>query len=323
MVRGRAASPKIGIFQAGSHKIADIPRCHVHHEVVNRVAALLKEAIRATATEPYAEGPHRGCVRAVQVVVERRSRTAQVVVVTNDADPSRAISLWDDFETRLRAAGVFQSLWWNGNPERTNTILGSRFELLAAADDESEGWVRESIGGADVFFPPGAFGQSHLELADDLVAKIHSFSGDAEHVAECYAGCGSIGLGLVARGANLAFNEQNPAGIEGLERGLDALGARDRARVFPGAAGERLDVLGGAQVAIVDPPRKGLDAPLRVRLAGGAVDRVAYVSCGLDSLERDAAALVEPGRMKLVSVEPFALFPFTEHVETLALFERD
>jgi len=32
--------------------------------------------------------------------------------------------------------------------------------------------VCERIAGADVFFPPGAFGQSHLELADELVEDL-------------------------------------------------------------------------------------------------------------------------------------------------------
>ena len=111
MVRGRAASPKIGIFQAGSHKIADIPRCHVHHPIINRVAALAKEAIRATGIEPYAEAPHRGCIRALQVVVERSSQRAQVVVVTNDSDMRRASAFLDDFEARSRRAETLQSLW--------------------------------------------------------------------------------------------------------------------------------------------------------------------------------------------------------------------
>lgn len=328
MVRGRATSPKVGIFQTGSHKIADIPRCHVHHPVINRVATLLKQAIRATGTEPYAEVPHRGCVRAVQIVVERRSGRAQVVVVTNDLSPASSERLLADLEARLREARLLHSLWWNGNPERTNTILGRRFECMALASGntdeqpESEGWLRESIGSAEVFFPPAAFGQSHLKLADVLVERVHEFAKDSQRVSECYAGCGSIGLGLLARGAQLAFNEQNPAGIAGLERGIDELDARARVTLSVGAAGECLEILDEAEVAIVDPPRKGLDDALLRRLATGSVARLAYVSCGLDSLERDCAALVEAGHMRLRSLEPFALFPFTQHVETLALFER-
>ncbi|MCA9510516.1 MAG: hypothetical protein KC560_07420, partial [Myxococcales bacterium] len=45
------------------------------------------------------------------------------------------------------------------------------------------------------------------------------------------------------------------------------------------------------------------------------------VSCSVTSLERDLAVLLESGRLALTSLEPFALFPFTEHVETLAVLE--
>ena len=87
MLRGRSQSPKVGLFQTGSHKIVDIPHCHVHHPVVNSVAAALKRAMRATESVPYADAPHRGLVRALQVVVERSSGRAQTVVVTNSTTP--------------------------------------------------------------------------------------------------------------------------------------------------------------------------------------------------------------------------------------------
>jgi len=58
-VRGRATSPKIGIFQEESHRIVDVPRCVVHHPLVNEVAArkgVLDRAIaiaeRASAYNP-------------------------------------------------------------------------------------------------------------------------------------------------------------------------------------------------------------------------------------------------------------------------------
>src|SRR5258706_16246752 len=71
MIRGRATSPKVGIFQEGSHRIVDVPSCLVHHPLVNRVAAAVKSAGRRTGARPYADVTHAGVLRAVQVVVER------------------------------------------------------------------------------------------------------------------------------------------------------------------------------------------------------------------------------------------------------------
>jgi tRNA/tmRNA/rRNA uracil-C5-methylase (TrmA/RlmC/RlmD family) len=184
--------------------------------------------------------------------------------------------------------------------------------------------VRESIGGADVFFPPGAFGQSHLELADRLVAAVHDLVPDGARVAEFYCGVGPIGLGLLARTAQVAFVESAPGALRGLDLGLAARPAAERARamVVAGEAGASLDALAGADVVIADPPRKGLDAPLAQALAASPPVRFVYVSCDLASFRRDLDVLRAAGRLRLASLTAFALFPNTAHVETLACFDR-
>jgi tRNA/tmRNA/rRNA uracil-C5-methylase (TrmA/RlmC/RlmD family) len=316
MVRGRASSPKLGLFQAGSHRIADIPRCRIHHPLVNEVAAVLRRAVRESGVAPYAERPHRGDLRALQVVVERTGPRAQLVLVANAAEPAPLLPLAERLRDALGAR--LQGLWWNGNPERGNVILGPHWRHLAGEEA-----VRERIGGAEVFFPPGAFGQSHLALADALVAQVHAAVPDGAIVAELYAGCGAIGLGLLSRCRELRFNESHPHALAGLARGLAARPAveRDRARVAPGAAGEQTAILSGADVVIVDPPRRGLDAPLAEALAALPPRRLVYVSCDLDSLERDVARL-RAGGLRLAELSAWNLFPFTEHVETLARFDR-
>ena len=46
-----------------------------------------------------------------------------------------------------------------------------------------------------------------------------------------------------------------------------------------------------------------------------------YVSCGLPSLLAQTRALLDSGKFELTTLEAFALFPYTEHVETLAVFD--
>jgi len=52
-----------------------------------------------------------------------------------------------------------------------------------------------------------------------------------------------------------------------------------------------------------------------------ALRRVIYVSCGFDALKRDAMGLLGAGWM-LRHSEGFVLFPGSDHVETLAIFDR-
>ena len=314
-VRGRASSPKLGIFQEGSHRIADIPRCLVHHPVVNRVAAAVRRALRETATPPYAERPHRGALRSLQVVVERASQRAQVVLVGNASEPAPLEPLARALEPRL--ANDLHSLWWNGNPERTNVILGPYWQRFSGPEA-----VCERISGADVFFPPGAFGQSHLELADRLVEQVQAWVPDGQRVLELYAGCGPIGLGLLARSREVAFNEVSPSGLEGLSLGLAARpeAERARARMIPGEAGAAIDALSVCDVVIADPPRQGLDPRLLEALVAKPPEQLIYASCDLDSFLSQARALVQRSRLHLRELVAFELFPQTRHIETLALF---
>jgi len=317
MLRGRAGAPKLGLFEAGSHRVVDVPQCRVHHPRVNEVAAAVKRTVRAQRTPPYADLPHAGLVRALQIVVERTTGRAQLVVVANESEPGPASSrLLDTLAATLGDA--LQGLFWNGNPTRGNVILGPGMRLWCGAEA-----TRERIGGADVFFPPAAFGQSHLDLADRLVAHVHALVPDGARVLELHAGCGAIGLGLAARGHAVAFNERSAAGLDGLARGIAALpdAARGRVGVLPGEAGEHASKLRDCDLVIVDPPRKGLEPALLAALVAAPPPRLVAVSCGLPAFVREARALREAG-MRLASLRAFALAPYTEHAETVALFER-
>lgn len=315
-VRGRAGAPKVGIFSEGSHRVVDIPSCEIHHPLINQVARALKASMRELAVTCYSDTAHAGLVRAIQIAVERSTQTAQVVLVCNATDPASARPLLDSLSRRLGPA--LHSLWWNGNPARTNVILGDTFEHMLGPR-----YLIETLGGARVFFPPAAFGQNNLDLFDEMLAHIHGAVPAGAHVVELYAGSGAIGLGLVSRAASLVFNELGEASLEGLTRGLAELSAEERARVrvVRGSAETAKSEITESSTVIVDPPRKGLEPLLLEALAERGPSQLLYVSCGLSSFLRDAEALVSHG-LRLSSATAYDLFPYTEHVETVASFRR-
>jgi tRNA/tmRNA/rRNA uracil-C5-methylase (TrmA/RlmC/RlmD family) len=317
-VRGTAREPKIGLFQERSHNVVDIPRCLVHHPLVNQAALALKAALRETGTAPYHDQRHSGLVRYVQVVVERPSQTVQVVVVCNSESAEPAARLLDALRDRL--GEQLHSIWFNGNITRHNVILGRAWQRWCGPEA-----VVENIGGVRIHYPPAAFGQANLELFEQAAATIRAFVPEAARIVEYHAGVGAIGLGLLSERRTLACVEVASGGLVGLELGkLDlpqALG--ERLRIFAGPSAEHVGLLPNADFVIVDPPRKGLEAALTEGLCqAGDAARLAYLSCGLDSFLRDIELLLASGRWRLSRLEPYAFFPFTEHVETLALLER-
>jgi hypothetical protein len=104
----------------------------------------------------------------------------------------------------------------------------------------------------------------------------------------------------------------------------------------------------GADVLIVDPPRKGLEDEVLVQLCKphnpnqeytedplfiqgprysinwvNDVNTLIYVSCGFDALARDCDRLLKGNAgWKIESATGYILFPGTNHVETVVIFKR-
>jgi 23S rRNA (uracil1939-C5)-methyltransferase len=77
---------------------------------------------------------------------------------------------------------------------------------------------------------------------------------------------------------------------------------------------ERLDGL------VIDPPRAGCQRAVLDALIARRVPWVVYVSCGPETLARDLRVLcLESGSYRLVSVQPFDMFPQTAHIENIAM----
>ena len=316
-IRGRLGSPKVGLFELGTHRVVHIPNCSVQHPLINRVASLVRRALVDARVSSYSDNAHLGLARYLQVVVERSSQTAQVVIVANSATPEPLAACLDLIRDRL--GPELHSLWFNANLERSNIILGSDFQNWCGPAG-----VVERFGGARVHYPPGAFGQNNLDIAQHMIEHVRAQIPEDARVTEFYAGVGAIGLSVLARVRDIRMNEVGAHSLHGLELGIAELEPADRAKisVVPGPAGAACAAASGADVVIADPPRKGLDPELSAYLSEQPPERFVYVSCGLESFLRDTEQLTSRGKLQLVAISAFNLLPFTEHVETVARFER-
>jgi tRNA/tmRNA/rRNA uracil-C5-methylase (TrmA/RlmC/RlmD family) len=316
-VRGRLGSPKLGLFEEGTHRVVHIPNCSVHHPLINRVASVVRRALVDAQVTCYSDRAHLGLVRHLQVVVERSSQTAQVVLVANCPTPDPLAACLDLIRERL--GQDLHSLWFNANQQPTNVILGPRFQHWHGPAS-----VVEHFGGAAIHYPPGAFGQSNLDIAQRIIEHLRGQIPADSKVVEFYAGVGAIGLSLLDLASELRMNEVSPHSLEGLQLGLAELepSSRSKVSIIPGEAGTQSSQAAGADVVIVDPPRKGLDLSLSAFLGEQPPARLLYVSCGLESLLKDVERLTSRGTLRLASLTALNLLPFTEHVETVASFER-
>lgn len=340
-VRGAAGAPRIGLFKARSHDVLEIPRCAVHHPSINAAALELSELMAAARTSVYDEGSGAGLVRYAQLSVERSSGAVQLVLVCNapapalaPAPPAGVEPLLALLAERLGAGGnVWHSVWVHFNDERRNNIISyapspaGRW-LLALGPPA----VRETVGRRHFELPPYVFRQANLGAFEAIVREVVSCVPPGARVAELYAGVGLLGLNCLEVAHSVRCSDVNPhldAPVAAALALLPSAELRARATYTRLDAVDALPELAGADVLIVDPPRKGLDpallralcAPARAGGPAAGVELVAYVSCGYDALERDARALVGSG-WRVRSARAHVLFPGADHIETVAVFAR-
>jgi 23S rRNA (uracil1939-C5)-methyltransferase len=144
---------------------------------------------------------------------------------------------------------------------------------------------------------------------------------------DVYCGAGLFSAFFAPKVARVIGIESSPSACEDFAVNLDEF---ENVELYEGLAEDILPNLvafAGAkprherQIAIVDPPRAGLDKNVLDALLRLKPETLAYVSCDPSTLARDAARLMAGG-YTLKQVTPFDLFPQTYHIESISIFER-
>ena len=126
--------------------------------------------------------------------------------------------------------------------------------------------------------------------------------------------CDVLGVEIVAPAVADAVQNARRNDMDGRARFVCADAASEIPRRI--ARGERFDAV------VLDPPRKGVDEKLLRALLLAAPPRIAYVSCDPATLARDVRILCEGG-YHLEWAQPVDMFPWTGHVETIVLLQRE
>jgi 23S rRNA (uracil1939-C5)-methyltransferase len=173
--------------------------------------------------------------------------------------------------------------------------------------------VTISLSGTRVGFPTGSFLQATEDGEAALIECVREVVGDANRVADLFAGLGTFALATRAAYAAEASRDAATA----LKRAAPAMAVEHRdlyRRPLDAADLQRFDGV------MLDPPRSGAAKQVRA-LAGSAVRRVAYVSCNPATFARDARTLVDGG-YALDWLRPVGQFRWSTHVELAACFSR-
>jgi len=217
----------------------------------------------------------------------------------------------------LHAAGA-TSISVNGNAGEFSQLLGPETRLISGPRR-----ICERFGGIEYLISAEAFFQTSPQAAEDLVGEVVRWlePGPRDHVLDLYCGTGLLTLPLARLAGSAHGVERNRSAV----RDAEAAAKQNHLTNVQFQIGEaaacldavRRGALPRPRLVAMDPPRTGLEPGVVEALRELRPERLAYVSCEPQTLQRDLAALQNAG-FATEAVLPFDMFPQTCHVESLA-----
>jgi 23S rRNA (uracil1939-C5)-methyltransferase len=176
----------------------------------------------------------------------------------------------------------------------------------------------------DVTFriPIDGFFQSNTAGAETLVRLVAELldTQDHETLLDGYCGVGLFGATVGRAAARVVGIDSSRDAIGAARSNLDSVGVDHN--LIVGSFTKDIEQLDEYwDVAVVDPPRKGLGERGVEAVISAGPRTVAYVACDPASLARDTRTFSSLG-YSFVDATPVDMFPQTYHVETVARFER-
>lgn len=309
--------PVIGVFARRSHEIIPINNCLIQKPISEQIAKFILEYITKNNISVYDEKSGKGIFRHLVIKVGVKTNEVMCILVINAHSFKNENKLVEEL---VKNFPNIKTIVKNINTKNTNVIMGKENIVLYG-----DGYIKDILGDYTFKISPQSFYQVNPLQAEKLynlgveAAKITK----NDIVFDLYCGIGTISL-FMAKYAKKVY------GVEIVEQAIKD--AKENAKTnnienTEFIAGDTEIVLDDLinnkkiipDVVMVDPPRKGLDNRTIENINKIKPNRVIYISCNPATLIRDLAKFEENYEIK--SIQPVDMFPFSSHVECVAVLQ--
>ncbi|WP_224960944.1 23S rRNA (uracil(1939)-C(5))-methyltransferase RlmD [Geomonas subterranea] len=317
VVAGKNNDPVIGIYRRNSHDVLEIADCALHHPLINKVVKAAKAGIKKGKVQIYNPKSEMGLLRYLVVRVAEQSNRVMVVFVTTDEGYNEMHHLAKFIQQAVPEVAVVAQ---NINTSTGNVIFGHKDRSITKAQT-----LKAYIGDKSFNLSPHSFFQVNSGAARIIYEKVRDFARltGKERVIDLYCGIGGISLFLADKAREVVGIEVVDAAVADATANA-AMNRADNCSFEAGDAVHLIDEIGqegGADLIVLNPPRKGCDEKVLKSVAAIKPHRIIYVSCSPETLARDLDILAQLG-YKTLEVQPVDMFPQTVHVEDVALLEK-
>ena len=319
----KTKQPISGVYQRGTHRVVPVQGCLIEDPRADRIIQTIVAMIPRYKLRIYNENTHRGFLRHVMVRTGQNTDQIMVILVTTASEfPGGKAFVTELVEKHPEITTVVL----NVNQKETSMVLGTRDVTLFGP-----GYLEDELCGKRFRISPQSFYQVNARQTEILYRTAIDFAALTGHetLLDAYCGTGTIGLCASDHVKQLIGVELNADAVRDAKVNAKLNGVTNadficedagRFMVKMAREGHTPDVL------IMDPPRSGSDERFLRSVLTSGPKRIVYVSCGPDTLARDAKFLVKGGGLRpiyrAVKAIPVDMFPHTEHCECVMLLER-
>ena len=313
--RGRVIS---GVWQSSSGKIAVTDGCALEDERATAIIKTITSLLPVYKLKTYDENTRKGFLRFVTVRVGKCSGEILVALGTgNGPQPGKGDFVKALMKKHPEITTIVECL----STDRLNLLLGKKETVLYGP-----GYITDKLCGMDFRISARSFFQINPVQTEKLYNTAVEFAGldGRQTIIDAYCGVGTIGM-IASDGAKRVISAELKTDAAKNARENAQLNGLQNLTVYNADAGEFMTemALNGekADVVFTDPPRAGCSRQFLQSLIRLKPEKIVYISCNIETQARDLQYLTRSG-YRVVKIQPVDMFPYTKHVETVALLCR-
>ena len=305
---------KIGCYARGSHKIIDTQACMIQNELNDKILNAVRNVAKKFQIQPYNEDTHKGFLRHVMGRIGFNGEFMIVLVTATKNFPNEK----NFVRALVKELPNVTSIQQNVQTFKNNVILGRDTRILYG-----KATIHDKIGNFTFNISARSFFQVNTVQAEILYKTALNFAELHGHetIIDAYCGTGTISLFMARKARKVIGIEVVSSAIADAKRNARENNIRNAEFMVGDAVKVLPRIFEAANVVIVDPPRAGCDKKVLETFAGMNPEKIIYVSCNPATLARDLKILYELG-YRTKKIQPFDMFPFTSHVESVAQIVR-
>ena len=316
--RDKKGNAIAGNYEANSHRVVPVEQCLIEDEKCQEIIRTIRGMLKSFKIKTFDEDTGYGLLR--HVMVRRGYKTGEIMVILVFASP--VFPSKNNFVKALKKAHPeITTIILNVNNKKTSMVLGEQEKPIYG-----KGFIKDQLCDTMFRISPKSFFQVNPVQTEILYQTAIDFAGltGKETVIDAYCGTGTISLIAAKHAKQVIGVELNKDAIR--DARLNAKENQIKNIEFrQGDAGDFMVAMAAkkqkADVVLMDPPRAGSDEKFLSSVIKLHPEKVVYISCNPVTLERDLKYLVKCG-YEVKRIQPVDMFPFTEHVETVALLTR-